>query len=144
MKDLYNKVLAAIISPIFFSLVMGWMMHTPMEEREYECCYLGFLEGFLMLLMPSLPIYIVFGLLAAYVVDRIMEALNIKRFSYLVQLILYAMSGLLPALFLGLISEGIQWTLIYALYSVPAALIYYHIFLGLHYFEKFRNKRYSA
>ena len=141
MKDLYNKALATIISPLFFALFMGWAFHTPMDEREYECCYQSFSEGFFLSIMPSLPIYIVFGLLGAYLVDKTTEVLKIKRYLYLFQLLMYTLLAILPGLFLAIASEGIGWTLIFTLFSVPASLIYYHIFLFLHHFEKWRNSR---
>ncbi|MCA1061445.1 hypothetical protein LCL96_21240 [Rossellomorea aquimaris] len=144
MIDLYNKALAVIFSPIIFSLFMGWMMHTPIEQREYDCCYMDFLDGFLMSIMPSIPLYLVFGLLAAYLIDRISEFYSIKRFRYFFQLFLYILSGLMPALFLGLAAGDIMWTWIFFIYCIPAAVIYYHVFLILHYREKFKNKRYKV
>ncbi|MCA1065275.1 hypothetical protein QTG56_07765 [Rossellomorea sp. AcN35-11] len=141
MKDLFNKALAAVISPLFFSFFMGWVMYTPMEEREYECCYMDLSEGFIMMLMPSLPIYLVFGLLGAFLVDKVTDMLQIKRFVYVVQLFMYILVAILPGMFLAVVSEGIEWTVVFAMYSVPAALIYYHVFLFLHYCEKGRMKR---
>ncbi|MFC7786061.1 hypothetical protein [Rossellomorea sp. GCM10028870] len=141
MKDLYNKALAAIISPLFFALFMGWAMYTPIEEREYECCYMNVSDGFVMTIMPSIPIYLVFGLLGAYLIDRVTDALKIKRNVYLFQLLMYSLIAILPGMFLAIASEGIGLTLLFAIYSVPATLIYYHVFLFLHHFEKFRNKR---
>lgn len=141
MKDLYNKALAAIISPLFFALFMGWAMYTPMEEREHECCYMNFSDGFVMTIMPSIPIYLVFGLLGAYLVDKATDALKIERCMYLFQLLMYTLIAILPGMFLAIASEGIGLTLVFSIYSVPAALIYYHIFLFLHHLEKWRNKR---
>ncbi|MGM0854937.1 MAG: hypothetical protein ACQEWI_20415 [Bacillota bacterium] len=141
MKDLYNKALAAIISPLFFALFMGWALHTPMEEREYECCYMNYSDGFVMTIMPSIPIYLVFGLLCAYLIDKVTDALKIKRNVYLFQLLMYALIAILPGIFLAIASEGIGLTLLFSIYSVPATLIYYHVFLFLHHFEKCRNNR---
>jgi hypothetical protein len=141
MKDLYNKALAAIISPLFFALFMGWAMYTPIEEREYECCYMNVSDGFVMTIMPSIPIYLVFGLLGAYLIDKVTDALKIKRNVYLFQLLMYMSIAILPGMFLAIASEGIGLTLLFAIYSVPATLIYYHVFLFLHHFEEFRNKR---
>ncbi|PFG04576.1 hypothetical protein [Bacillus sp. es.034] len=141
MKDLYNKALATIISPLFFALFMGWALHTPMDEREYECCYMNVSEGFFMTIMPAIPMYIVFGLLGAYLVDKGTDALKIKRYLYLFQLLMYTLLAILPGMFLAIASEGFGWIFIFSLFSVPASLIYYHIFLFLHHFEKWRNSR---
>jgi hypothetical protein len=141
MKDLYNKALAAFISPLFFALFMGWAMYTPMEEREYECCYMNFIDGFVMTIMPSIPIYLVFGLLGGYLIDKVTDALRMKRRVYLFQLMLYIIVAVFPGLFLGVTSDGLGLTMVFAIYSVPATLIYYHVFLCLHHFEKFSNKR---
>ncbi|MGE6754620.1 hypothetical protein ACQKFO_14290 [Rossellomorea sp. NPDC071047] len=141
MKDLYNKALAAVISPLFFALFMGWALYTPMEEREHECCYMNFSDGLVMTIMPSIPIYLVFGLLGGYLIDRATDALKMKRNVYLFQLLMYTLIAILPGMFLAIASEGIGLTLLFAMYSVPATLIYFHVFLLLHHFEKFRNKR---
>lgn len=136
MKDLYNKALATVISPLFFALFMGWALYTPMEEREFECCYLNYSEGFVMTFMPSIPIYIVFGLLAAYLIDKVTDVLNIKRHMYWFQLLMYTLIALLPGIFLAIASEGIGLMMFFSIYCVPATLIYYHVYLFLRYFEK--------
>jgi hypothetical protein len=126
---------------IVFCSVYGVGNVYPMEEREYECCYMNFIDGFVMTIMPSIPIYLVFGLLGGYLIDKVTDALRMKRRVYLFQLMLYIIVAVFPGLFLGVTSDGLGLTMVFAIYSVPATLIYYHVFLCLHHFEKFSNKR---
>jgi hypothetical protein len=110
LKDVYNGFMAIFISTLIFSLLMGGVFYTPANEREFECCYLDFWSSSIKVSMVVLPIYFVFGLLGAYLVDRLTAAFKVKKKLYLFQLLMYTIIALLPALFLGVASEDLHYT----------------------------------
>ncbi|WP_066172637.1 hypothetical protein [Bacillus marinisedimentorum] len=143
MKDLANKFYAVLISTALLSIFIGWLLHTPEEERLYECCYMSFAEGVILTLLPVFSIYLLFGFISAVIIDKMTAVLNRTRFLYLFQLLLYSLAGLLSGVLLTLPNSAMDSTFLAILVSIPASLIYYHTYLAVKIISRTGTKRTS-
>jgi len=125
LKFLY-KFYAVILSSIIISGIWGWFSSTPEKERVYECCYTGALEGFVISLPITFICYVIFGIGFAYIIDELTKVFLIKKFIYVFQFIMFTIAGIVVAMILA-VNEGFGLTMFYALFSVPASLLYFHV-----------------
>ncbi len=130
-----NKFYAVILSAIMISGTWGWFSSTPEEERVYECCYTGAFEGFLISLSITFTCYMIFGLGFAYIIEELTKMFHINKFIYLFQLIMYIIAGFVVAMIFA-VTQSIELTMFYALFSVPAFFLYFHV---LFFIKLFRN-----
>ncbi|MEH6937800.1 hypothetical protein V7056_08045 [Bacillus sp. JJ664] len=121
-----NKFYAVILSAIMISGIWGWFSSTPEKERVYECCYTGVFEGFVISLPITFTCYMIFGIGVAYIIDELTKVFHIKKFIYVFQFIMFTIAGVVVAMIFA-IMESIGLTMFYALFSVPASLLYFHV-----------------
>ncbi len=121
-----NKFYAVILSTIMISGIWGWFSSTPEKERVYECCYTGAFEGFVISLPITFTCYVIFGIGVAYIIDELTTVFHIKKFIYVFQFIMFTIAGIVVAMIFA-VTESIGLTMFYALFSVLASLLYFHI-----------------
>jgi len=111
MQEFMNKIYAAFISTVLISLII-----------------LG--PAFWIVTPFAFPLFLIFSTGFSYLIEKLYNFLNIKKWSYFIHLVLYSAAGFLAILiFCSTSSEGIHSAPLMALFGVPASILYFHILM---------------
>ncbi|GGI13223.1 hypothetical protein [Gottfriedia solisilvae] len=119
MKNLFHKIIAALISALLFSLL--------------------FAPVYMIALYISSIVYIVLGISWSYLVDLLVKVLRINT-KYVFQFLMYVVAAIVLDLLANIKDFNPQSALSTLFISVPASLLYFHVLLFVNkYLSKKKN-----
>lgn len=119
-----KKLITAFIASAIFALIMAAWSYVPVDEQVENVYYEPFYGLFIIFAIYSLPVYLLGGIPASYLIDKIAS-----KKSYWLHFILYAIAGALVGT-IYLLVMNLQNGMIFSMLvcvSAAAALIYFHV-----------------
>jgi len=123
MKNLFHKIIAALISALLFSLL--------------------FPPVFMIALYISSFVYIVFGISWSYIVDFLIRVLRVRG-KYIFQFLMYVVAAIVLDFLANIKDFNPQKALSTLIISVPASLLYFHILLLVNKYLRKKKKNLKA
>lgn len=97
---MFQKIVAIVITSVLISAVLSYWYYTPVSERSSDTMYESVSGIFILYMIFVLPIILVSGLLTDWIVGKILKLFSVNSHIFVVQTILYVISGVTIAMFL--------------------------------------------
>ncbi|RNB86440.1 hypothetical protein [Brevibacillus panacihumi] len=122
-----RRLLSALLSSIIFCVILAYLQHTPVAERQPSTSYMSFSSLVFIYLIYATPVYLLGGIPCSILIDTITKRI-FRRSSiifYLVNIICYALAGMLLILLLFSLTKIKEWIWL----GAAPALLYYVVYL---------------
>ncbi|NEU31234.1 hypothetical protein GN156_10625 [bacterium LRH843] len=121
-KNVFIKIVSAIVSAITFSLYSSWIIYTPVSERLSEVGYHSFSGIFAVNFVPNFFVFIILGVILSPLIDRIIfRKFNLNGIKGILTIVL---SYLLLGVVSGLLASIFFFNLYYILVSILGAILF--------------------
>jgi len=122
-----RRLLSALLSSIIFCVILAYLQYTPVAERQSSTSYMSFSSLVFIYLIYATPVYLLGGIPCSILIDTITKRIFRRSsiFFYLVNIICYALAGMLLILLLFSLTKIKEWIWL----GAAPALLYYVVYL---------------
>lgn len=122
-----RRLLSALLSSIIFCIILAYLQYTPIAERQPNTSYMSFSSLVFIYLIYATPVYVLGGIPCSILIDNITKRIFRRStfLFYLVNILCYALAGMLLALLFFSLTKIEVWIWL----GAAPALLYYVVYL---------------
>lgn len=125
-KNIFIKIVSAILSAIIFTLFVSWKIYTPVSERVPNVGYQSFIELFAFNFVPNFFIFIIFGAILSPVIEGLIsKKFSLKEIKGVIEIVVtYILLGAICGIVVSALFFKFDYIINYIFISILGAMIY--------------------